>query len=42
MTEMILMPNGQVLITNGAQTGFAATGSVKDPVGNFSNSDHPA
>ncbi|KAJ7595106.1 glyoxal oxidase N-terminus-domain-containing protein [Mycena floridula] len=42
MPEMILLPNGQVLITNGAQTGYAAFGSVRDPVGNQSNSDHPA
>jgi hypothetical protein len=42
MPEMILMPNGQVLIINGAQTGFAAFGTVKDPVGNQSNADHPA
>jgi len=40
MPEMILMPNGQVLITNGAQTGYAAINSVKDPVGQ-SNADHP-
>ena len=42
MPEMILMPNGQVLITNGAQTGYVARNSVRDPVGNQSNADHPA
>jgi hypothetical protein len=42
MPEMVLLPNGQVLITNGAQTGYAAFGSVGDPVGNQSNADHPA
>lgn len=41
MPEMILMPNGQVLIVNGAQTGYAAFSSVKDPIGR-SNCDHPA
>jgi hypothetical protein len=40
MPEMILMPNGQVLIINGAQTGYAAFNSTKDPIGQ-SNSDHP-
>jgi len=40
MPEMILLPNGQVLITNGGSTGFAAVASVGDPVGN-SNADHP-
>lgn len=42
MNEMILMPNGKVLIINGAQSGYAATASVRDPVGNNSNADHPA
>jgi len=41
MPEMILMPNGQVLIINGAQTGYPAVSSVAHPVGN-SNADHPA
>ncbi|KDR68319.1 hypothetical protein GALMADRAFT_231487 [Galerina marginata CBS 339.88] len=41
MPEMILLPNGQVLITNGAGTGYAAVASIKDPVGNQSNADHP-
>ena len=42
MAEMILMPNGEVVIINGAQTGYASFASVRDPVGNNSNSDHPA
>lgn len=42
MPEMILLPNGQIVIINGAQSGYAAFGTVKDPVGNVSNSDHPA
>ncbi|TFK38704.1 glyoxal oxidase precursor [Crucibulum laeve] len=42
MPEMILLPNGEVLIVNGAQTGYAAFGTVSDPIGNQSNADHPA
>ncbi|KAJ3572769.1 hypothetical protein NP233_g2878 [Leucocoprinus birnbaumii] len=42
MPEMVLMPNGQVIIINGAQTGYASVTHVKDPVGNNSNADHPA
>ncbi|KAF5360745.1 hypothetical protein D9756_005091 [Leucocoprinus leucothites] len=42
MSEMILMPNGQVVIISGAQTGYAGFGTVRDPVSNSSNSDHPA
>jgi hypothetical protein len=42
MPEMILMPDGRVMIINGAQTGYVAFGSVKDPVGDQSNADHPA
>jgi len=41
MPEMILLPNGQIVITNGAKTGYAAVASIKDPVGNQSNADHP-
>lgn len=41
MPELILLPNGKVLIINGAQTGYAAVASVGDPVGNNSNADHP-
>lgn len=40
MAEMILMPDGTVLIINGAGSGYAALNGVKDPVGN-SNADHP-
>ncbi|KAJ7580143.1 glyoxal oxidase N-terminus-domain-containing protein [Mycena floridula] len=40
MGELLLLPNGQVLIISGAGTGYAAIASVGDPVGN-SNSDHP-
>ncbi|KAI8989902.1 glyoxal oxidase precursor [Trametes punicea] len=39
MPELVHLPNGQVLITNGGRTGFAAIASVGDPVGN-SNADH--
>lgn len=42
MPDMVLMPNGQVLIINGAQTGYAAINTVKDPIGNLSNADNPA
>jgi hypothetical protein len=41
MPEFILLPNGQVLIINGAGTGYAAVNSVADPIGNQSNADHP-
>ncbi|KAI0808904.1 glyoxal oxidase N-terminus-domain-containing protein [Irpex lacteus] len=40
MPELVHLPNGQLLITNGGRTGFAAVASVGDPVGN-SNADHP-
>ncbi|KAH9854840.1 glyoxal oxidase precursor [Lenzites betulinus] len=39
MPELVHLPNGQVLITNGARSGFAAIRQVQDPIGN-SNSDH--
>ncbi|PPQ85498.1 hypothetical protein CVT25_006578 [Psilocybe cyanescens] len=42
MPEMLLLPNGEVLIVNGGQTGYAAFGTVPDAVGNQSNADHPA
>jgi hypothetical protein len=42
MPEMILMPNGEVTIVNGAQTGYPAIGSVRGAVYDGSNSDHPA
>ncbi|KAF9251455.1 hypothetical protein L218DRAFT_1065016 [Marasmius fiardii PR-910] len=41
MPELILLPDGRVLIVNGAQTGVAGYGRVIDPVGQ-SNADHPA
>ncbi|KAJ6514702.1 glyoxal oxidase precursor [Mycena vulgaris] len=40
MPEMVLLPNGQVLITNGGLTGYAAVKSVGVTTGN-SNADHP-
>ncbi|KAF8528732.1 glyoxal oxidase precursor [Gautieria morchelliformis] len=40
MPEFILLPNGQVLIINGAGTGYAAVASVADPI-DGSNADHP-
>ncbi|TFK65670.1 glyoxal oxidase precursor [Pluteus cervinus] len=40
MPELILLPNGQILVTNGGMTGYAAISSVSDPIGN-SNADHP-
>jgi len=40
MPEMILMPNGQVLITNGGLTGYAALRSIGVTTG-ASNADHP-
>jgi len=40
MPEMILLPNGQILITNGALTGYAAVASIGVTTGN-SNADHP-
>lgn len=39
---MLLLPNGQVLIVNGAQTGYAAIGSISGAVDGVSNADHPA
>ncbi|KAG6889062.1 hypothetical protein C0995_004106 [Termitomyces sp. Mi166 len=40
MPEMILLPDGRILIINGAATGYASTGSVRDPIGGKSNADH--
>ncbi|KAJ7178622.1 glyoxal oxidase N-terminus-domain-containing protein [Mycena crocata] len=40
MPEMILLPNGQVLITNGGLTGYAAVKSIGVTTGP-SNADHP-
>ncbi|KAI0677743.1 glyoxal oxidase precursor [Trametes maxima] len=39
MPELVHIPNGQILIANGARSGFAAIHQVQDPIGN-SNSDH--
>lgn len=41
MPQTVLLPNGQVLITGGGRTGYAAIATVADPVGNSSNADHP-
>ena len=44
MNEMVLMPNGKVLIINGAQTGYGGYGAVPITPGidTTSNADHPA
>ncbi len=39
MPELVHLPNDQVLIANGARTGFAAVAQVPDAIGN-SRSDH--
>jgi len=41
MPEIILLPNGQLLITDGGETGYAAIASVANPFGNVSNCGHP-
>ncbi|KAG5725297.1 hypothetical protein E4T56_gene12665 [Termitomyces sp. T112] len=41
MSEMVLMPDGRVLIINGGATGYAAVGSVADAISGNSNADHP-
>jgi hypothetical protein len=41
MPEIIPLPNGQLLITNGGRTGYAAITSVSDPFGNVSNCGSP-
>ncbi|EIN08242.1 glyoxal oxidase precursor [Punctularia strigosozonata HHB-11173 SS5] len=40
MPELVHLPNGQVLITNGGRSGYAALAQVPDAIGN-SNADHP-
>ncbi|KAJ7261183.1 glyoxal oxidase precursor [Mycena rebaudengoi] len=40
MPELILLPNGEVLITNGGTTGYAAVGSIGTPFG-ASNAANP-
>jgi len=42
MPEMLLLPNGEIIIINGGKSGYAAFDTVKDPIGNQSNADHPA
>ncbi|KAF9467904.1 copper radical oxidase [Collybia nuda] len=43
MSEMLLMPNGKIMIINGAQTGYGSSDSVMDRIpGEQSNADHPA
>ena len=39
MNELVHLPNGQILIANGAGSGFAGIKSVQQPIGN-SNADH--
>ncbi|KAJ3555853.1 hypothetical protein NM688_g2347 [Phlebia brevispora] len=41
MPELVHLPNGQILIINGAGTGFAAIGTTFDAVSGNSNADHP-
>ncbi|KAJ7800808.1 glyoxal oxidase N-terminus-domain-containing protein [Mycena olivaceomarginata] len=47
MPDMVLLPDGRVVIVNGAETGFAGivgivNREVPDAVGTMSNADHPA
>ncbi|KAJ6564595.1 glyoxal oxidase N-terminus-domain-containing protein [Mycena capillaripes] len=42
MPDMLLLPDGRVVIVNGAQTGFAAYANAPDALGPISNADHPA
>ncbi len=39
MNELLHLPNGQILVANGAGSGFAGISSVQQPIGN-SNADH--
>lgn len=41
LLELLHLPNGQILVTNGASTGFSGWDSVQNTVGN-SNADHAA
>lgn len=41
MPEMVHLPNGQIVIINGAQTGYASMDSVSDSNGS-SNAENPA
>jgi hypothetical protein len=43
ISELLLLPNGEVMIVNGAKTGYPAYGSVQHAINNISsNADHPA
>ncbi|KAJ7212462.1 glyoxal oxidase N-terminus-domain-containing protein [Mycena haematopus] len=42
MPDMVLLPDGRVVIVNGAQTGFGAYANAPDALGPISNADHPA
>ncbi|KAJ7738861.1 glyoxal oxidase N-terminus-domain-containing protein [Mycena maculata] len=42
MPDMVLLPDGRVVIVNGARTGLGSYGNVPDAVGPASNADHPA
>ncbi|KAF7317537.1 Copper radical oxidase [Mycena kentingensis (nom. inval.)] len=41
MVDMVLMPDGRVMLVNGAETGMAGYGNVGDQIGQ-SNADNPA
>lgn len=41
MPDLVLLPNGDVMIVNGAKSGLAGYGNVYNPIGQ-SNADHPA
>ncbi|KAJ7267800.1 glyoxal oxidase N-terminus-domain-containing protein [Mycena rebaudengoi] len=42
LPDMVLLPDGRVVIVNGAQTGFGAYANAPDALGPISNADHPA
>ncbi|KAJ7027174.1 glyoxal oxidase N-terminus-domain-containing protein [Mycena alexandri] len=42
MPDMVLLPDGRIVIVNGAQTGFGAYAIAPDALGPISNADHPA
>lgn len=41
LSEMVLLPGAEVLVINGASTGYSAIGSVGDQVVGSSHADHP-
>jgi len=41
LSEMVMLPDGKVLLVNGARTGYAAVGSVKDSINGSSNANNP-